>query len=70
MAHLRSVGHGENASGKKLVFVHRFTALENERLTEAIEKPPGVLYAIDPDFAAAVQRTQPNMESVHYFSPV
>src|SRR5579862_1704045 len=65
MAHLRSVRHCKDARGKELVFVHGLAALENERPAEAIEKPPGVLDAIDLDFAAAVQGTQPNAESVH-----
>ena len=67
--HLGTVRHPEGATGKTFPFVHCLAALDNEGLTEAIEKPLGILNAKYLDLAGVCQRMCPYTEWVHCLAP-
>jgi hypothetical protein len=64
-----TVRHTEGTARGTFVLFHRLGGLENEELAEAMDKPFGILNAVDSHLGGAVHRTHPHTKCVRCFAP-
>ena len=67
---MRTVRHTERRARSTLVLVDCLGTLEDEGLGEAIEKPPGILYALDSNLTITDGRAYPHTERIHDLAPI